>query len=123
MGISPALLSGILGQVFVKGNVIKLLNASGTAIGESYTIQDGDFSVNSGVATSAKNMMIYLCEKTGGDGTATKFGVYKGTTLYYDGEFTTPMTIGYNTVPTIKKYNASKGEGIQVTMTSTDVSG
>ena len=123
MGLSSALLSDILGKVFVANNTIRLTNASGSYIGESYKIQSGDFSVSSGQASSARNMMIYLCEKTGGDGTATGFAVLNGTNVYYTGEFSTPMTIGYNTVPTIKKYDASKGEGILVTMTSTDVSG
>lgn len=131
MGIAKRQFDGILSGIFTEGNTIKLYSkvpdekteAGGVLISHTpYKIQAGDFSVASGVVTSAKNMMFYLCENQGGDGTATGFGVFQGTTstMLYFGSFKEPMTIGYNTVPTIKKYNGS-GEGVRITMTSTEV--
>ena len=131
MGIARRHFDNILNGIFTEGNTIKLFSkvpdeqteSGGVNINHTpYKIQSGDFSVASGVVTSAKNMMFYLCETTGGDGTATGFGVYgtSGSMLYF-GSFKEPMEIGYNTVPTIKKYDASKGEGVRITMTSTEV--
>ena len=134
MGIAKSLFNGILNNIFSAGNTIHLFStvpdedteAGGVRVSGAsylgYTIGNGDFSVSNGTATSAKNMMLYLCEESGGHGTARGFGVYSGNNLYYFGEFSDPVSIGYNTVPTIKKYNASKGEGIKITMTSTEVS-
>ena len=129
MGIAKAQFNAILNNIFKSGNTIKLLSAmpdestetGAVTIGQSYTIASGDFTVNGGQVTSTKNMMVYLCETQGGDGTAVGFGIYTGSTLMYFGEFTVPMAIGYNTVPTIKKYNGSN-EGVKVTLTSVDVS-
>lgn len=129
MGIAKAQFNSILTNIFKSGNTIKLFSAmpdettetGGVTIGQSYTIASGDFTVNSGTVTSTKNMMIYLCETSGGDGTAYGFGIYSGSTLLYFGEFAAAMPIGYNTVPTIKKYNGA-GEGVKVTLTSVDVS-
>lgn len=136
MGIAKSQFTNILGGIFKQGNTIKLYSTmpdeetetGGVIIGGSYstdktyTIGSSDFTTGDGTAQSAKNMMMYLCETTGGDGTAVGFGVFNGTTLLYFGRFSTPMTIGYNTVPTIKRYDEAKGEGVKITMTSTDVS-
>lgn len=65
-------------------------------------------------------MLMYLCENEEGHGTAEGFGVYRGTSLLYFGKFKEPMQIGYNNVPTIKKYNGSD-EGIHITLTSIEV--
>lgn len=129
MGIAKAQFNSILSNIFKSGNTIRLFSAmpdedtetGGVTVGQSYTIQSGDFTVSSGQATSTKNMMIYLCETSGGDGTAVGFGIYSGSTLLYFGAFSSAMAIGYNTVPTIKKYNGA-GEGVKVTLTSVDVS-
>lgn len=134
MGIARSQFNNILGGIFTAGKTIKLYSnvpseetetggsfISGTGY-EDYEIKSGDFTIGDGVVTSARNMMMYLCESTGGHGTAKGFGVYSGSTMLYFGSFTTPMEIGYNTVPTIKKYNGA-GEGIKITMTSTEVSG
>lgn len=130
MGIARRQFDNILNGIFTEGNLIRLYStvpdeeteAGGVTINhEPYKIQAGDFNVSSGVVTSAKNMMFYLCETAGGDGTARGFGVFQGSTNLYFGSFKTPMEIGYNTVPTIKKYDASKGEGVRITMTSTEV--
>ena len=130
MGIARRQFDNILNGIFTEGNLIRLYStvpdeqteSGGVTINhEPYKIQAGDFSVASGVVTSAKNMMFYLCETTGGDGIANGFGVYNGSSMLYFGSFKEPMTIGYNTVPTIKKYDASKGEGVRITMTSTEV--
>lgn len=131
MGIARRQFDSILTGIFTEGNTIKLFStvpneqteSGGVNMGQTYKIQSGDFSVSNGVVQSAKNMMFYLCETAGGDGIAKGFGVYQGTTntMLYFGSFKEPMTVGYNTVPTIKKYDASKGEGVRITMTSTEV--
>lgn len=129
MGIAKSQFNEILKGIFKEGNTIKLFSTmpdeateSGEKIiGQSYKILSGDFSTSTGSAQSAKNMMMYLCETAGGDGTAVGFGVYNNSSLLYFGRFSTPMNIAYNTVPTIKKYNGA-GEGVLITMTSTDVS-
>ena len=129
MGIARKQFDSILSGIFTEGNTIRLFSTvpsettetGGVNIGQSYKIQSGDFIVSSGVVTSAKNMLFYLCETTGGDGTARGFGVYNGSSMLYFGSFKEPIEIGYNTVPTIKKYDASKGEGVRITMTSTEV--
>lgn len=134
MGIAKNQFSNILAEIFTAGNKIKLFStvpdeeteSGGVLItGSSYSdyeIQSGDFSILNGVVSSAKNMLMYLCEEEAGHGTARGFGVFKGGTMLYFGTFSTPMPIGYNTVPTIKKYNSSMGEGVRITMTSTEVS-
>ena len=130
MGIAKAQFNNILSNIFKSGNIIRLFKTmpdastetGGEVVGSSYTIQSGDFTVSGGQAYSVKNMPIYLCETSGGDGIAVGFGVYYASTLYYFGEFSEPMTISYNTYPTIKKYDSAKGEGIKVTLTSTDIS-
>lgn len=129
MGIAKSQFNNILSGIFKSGNTIKLFGTMPdestetgySTIGQSYTIQSGDFTTAAGTAQSAKNMMMYLCETSGGDGTAVGFGVFSGSSLLYFGRFSSAMNIGYNTVPTIKKYNGSN-EGILVTMTSTDIS-
>lgn len=129
MGIAKAQFNSILSSIFGAGKTIKLFSTmpdettevGAVPIGQSYTLQSGDFTANGNVVSSARNMMMYLCETSGGDGIAVGFGVYSGSTLLYFGEFSSPMTISYNTVPTIKKYNGSN-EGVKVTLTSTDVS-
>lgn len=133
MGIAKSQFNKILQGIFTAGNTIDLFTTMPNASTESgyvkvsgsgytpYTIESGDFTVSAGEVTSAKNMMMYLCETEGGHGTAVGFGVFSGSSLLYFGEFTTPMNISYNTVPTIKRYNGS-GEGVRVTMTSTEVS-
>ena len=133
MGIAKSQFNNILNDIFKVGNKIDLFstmpNAS-TESGavkisgagyESHIIESGDFSVNSGSVQSSSNMMFYLCENQVGHGVAKGFGVYSkdDNQLLYFGEFETPMTIAYNTIPTIKRYNGS-GEGIKITMTSTE---
>ena len=135
MGIAKGQFNEILNGIFKAGNTIKLYSsmpdeeteAGGVIIGGNnttkiYKIDSGDFTTGNGTAQSAKNMMMYLCETQGGDGTAVGFGVFGGTNLLYFGQFSTPMNIDYNTVPTIKRYDEAKGEGVKITMTSTDVS-
>ena len=133
MGIAKSQFNKILGNVFKTGNTIDLFSTMPDASTESgavkisgsgyksYTIKEGDFNVSAGAVQSSANMKFYLCETTGGHGVAKGFGVYSGSQLLYFGEFTTPMTIEYNTVPTIKKYNGS-GEGIRITMSSIEAS-
>mgnify|MGYP006988384032 CR=1 FL=1 len=135
MAIAKALFNGILTDVFKVGNKIDLFSVmptegnesgytkiSGTGY-ESYEIQSGDFNVSGGVATSNRNMMLYLCDDQSGHGVATGFGVFSGNSLLYYGEFQKPMTISYNSVPTIKKYDLRKNEGVRVAVTSTEVAG
>lgn len=135
MGIAKNQFNSILSTIFTAGNKIKLYSTvpdeetetGGVLItGDSYSdyeIQSGDFTIGNGVVSSAKNMLMYLCEEEAGHGTARGFGVFNpGGALLYFGTFTTPMYIDYNTVPTIKKYSSSKGEGVRITMTSTEVS-
>lgn len=129
MGIAKSQFNNILSNIFTSGNTIKLFSSMPNestetgyvTVGTEYNIKSGDFTVDAGTAESAKNMMLYLCETKGGDGTAEGFGVFKGNSLLYFGRFSSAMSIDYNTVPTIKKYNGSD-EGILVTMTSTDIS-
>lgn len=133
MGIAKGQFNSILTDIFTAGNVIKLYStmpdeeteSGGVTIANSqavYEIQDGDFSVSGGIVTSVKNMLLYLCETAGGDGSAAGFGVFSsGGELLYFGSFTEPMSIGYNTVPTIKRYSAEKGEGVRVTMVSKEI--
>ena len=134
MGIAKSQFAQILTNIFKSGNTIHLFKTMPDPVTEAggvkvsgtgytgYTIKDGDFSVSGSQATSAKNMLMYLCEATGGHGIATGFGIYDGGSLLYFGEFEEPMTIGYNTVPTIKRYNGA-GEGVRVTLTSVESSG
>lgn len=146
MGIAKDQFDSILSEIFKKGNTIelyrevpdeiteqggeKISEKAGTGSYKPYEIQTGDFTVSKGVVTSARNMMLYLCEdynNNTGHGTAKGFGVYNGYKMLYFGKFVDgngvekPMEIGYNTVPTIKKYNGSD-EGVHITMTSTNVS-
>lgn len=132
MGIAKSQFNSILDNIFTAGNVIKLYSTvpnedteqGGVFVSgaKTYTILEGDFTVSSGTVQSAKNMLMYLCETTGGDGTAAGFGVFSATgALLYFGTFNTPMSIAYNTVPTIKKYDSSKGEGVRITMSSKEV--
>lgn len=134
MGIAKAQFNDILGNIFTEGNTIKLYTKtptegvetdgsllSGTGV-ETYTISSGDFTVSNGEVTSAKNIMLYLYEGAGA--TCDGFGVFKSNTntLLYFGKFTDPITLDYNDVPAIKKYNSSSGEGIKITITSTEAS-
>ena len=132
MGIAKSQFNNILSDIFKSGNKIELFSTmpnastesgavkiSGSGY-ESYIIKSGDFSISSGSVQSIENMMFYLCENTAGHGVAKGFGVYNSSNeLLYFGEFKNPMTIAYNTIPTIKKFNGS-GEGIKITMTSTE---
>ena len=134
MGIAKSQFNNILSDIFKSGNKIELFSTMPNASTESgavkisgsgyksYTIKDGDFNITAGAVQSSANMKFYLCETTGGHGTAKGFGVYSGSQLLYFGEFSSPMSIEYNTVPTIKKYNQSAGEGIRITMTSIEAS-
>lgn len=127
MGIATNKFQTILTDIFKTGNVIKLLSdASSEAnvtvlAGKTHTIESGDFVVSGNIAKSNQNMLFYLYE--GAEAiTATGFGVYNGSYLQYFGEFETPMVIEYNDVPTIKAYDADKGEGIYIKLTSVEVS-
>lgn len=132
MGIVKSQFDNILKGIFASGNTINLYSTlpsadgtGGTMIGgnsyKAYTIKGSDFSVGNGIVTSTENMMLYLCEEESGHGTAVGFGVCgSDNKVMYFGEFADPMPIGYNTVPTIKKYDEGKGEGIRITMTSTE---
>lgn len=92
-----------------------------------YSIREGDFLVEDGVVTSNTNIMLYLCDTddTSYSVDVEGFGVYTNGTgkLLYYGKFNNPMTIKYNSVPTIKKYDEFKngGEGIKITLTSSDL--
>lgn len=131
MGIAKSQFNNILGGIFKTGNTIKLFStvpdeeteAGGVVVpgSQAYTIQDGDFTVGDGVVTSRKNMLMYLCETDGGHGIANGFGVYGDGGLLYFGRFTNPMDIKYNSVPTIKRYDSSKREGVQITMVSKEI--
>lgn len=132
MGIAKAQFNGILSGIFTAGNTIKLYTTvpdettetggnvlSGTGV-SPYKIQEGDFSVSGGAAQSAKNIMLYLYE--GKTVTANGFGIWSPSNeLLYFGAFESPIELNYNDVPAIKKYNGS-GEGIRVTITSTEAS-
>ena len=133
MGIAKKQFDKILDEIFKTGNVIHLFSTMPNVSTEagavkisgsgysSYTIKDGDFNVTSGSVESRNNMMFYLCETEGGHGSVVGFGVFNSNNeMLYFGEFTDSMPIRYNTVPTIKRYNSSNGEGIKVTMTSTE---
>ena len=134
MGIAKAQFNDILGTIFTEGNVIKLytktptegVETDGTLLAGDgvvgYEIKSGDFTVNNGEAISAKHMMLYLYEGTTAE--CDGFGVFKkdaGNLLYF-GKFEIPITLDYNDVPAIKKYNSDKGEGIRITITSTEAS-
>ena len=134
MAIAKTLFNGILRDIFKEGNTIELFSIMPDEDTESgytkisgigytpYTIRSGDFSVTNGEATSSRNILLYLCDTAGGHGTARGFGVFGSSGLLYFGEFEAPISIGYNTVPTIKKYDSAKQEGIKVTVTSTEAS-
>lgn len=131
MGIAKAQFNNILGSIFSKGNTIELFSTMPNPSTENgyvkisgdgysaYTIKEGDFRISDGIVESKQNMMFYLCESSGGHGSAAGFGVFSGNTMLYFGNFKEPMSIKYNDVPTIKKYNGSN-EGIRITMTSTE---
>lgn len=132
MGIAKAQFNDILGTIFTAGNVIKLYTKTPTEGVETdgvlltgkgvidYAIKSGDFTVSGGEATSAKHMMLYLYE--GSTAECDGFGVFKDGNLLYFGKFEIPITLDYNDVPAIKMYNAGKGEGIKITITSTEAS-
>lgn len=132
MGIAKAQFNDILGTIFKEGNTIKLYTKTPTEGVETdgtlltgngvvdYVIKSGDFTVSGGEATSAKHMMLYLYE--GSTAECDGFGVFKNGNLLYFGKFEIPITLDYNDVPAIKKYNSDKGEGIKITITSTEAS-
>ena len=131
MGIARAQFNDILASIFTAGNTIRLYSTVPSEADETggvfisgvpaYNIQEGDFSCYGGVVTSAKNIMLCLYENE----TSVEckgFGVFGSSGMLYFGSFTTPITIGYNDVPAIKRYNETKGEGIRITITSTEAS-
>lgn len=132
MGITKAQFNDILGTIFTPDNTIKLytktptegVETDGTLLSGTgvvpYVIQSGDFIVSDGQVTSARNMMFFLYEGSGA--TCDGFGVFNGNRLLYFGDFESPIYLTYNDVPAIKKYNASNGEGIKVTMQSVEAS-
>ena len=138
MGIARDQFTEILQNIFKAGNKIALyktvpresdegggVEMSGVGY-QRYTILNGDFSVSGGEVTSLQNMMLYLSESDAGN--AEGFGVYNGSKMLYFGKFTDAdgnpkaLPVGYNTVPTIKKYDKTKNEGVHITLTSTNVS-
>ena len=134
MGIAKGQFNSILSGIFTEGNIIKLYTKtptegvetngillSGTSV-KNYEIQSGDFTVSNGEVTSRQNMMLFLYE--GEAVSCDGFGVFdgKGTMLYFGAFDNGPMVLEYNDVPAIKKYNSSKGEGVRITMQSTEVS-
>ena len=131
MGIARAQFNDILGSIFTAGNTIQLFSTVPSEATESggvtissipaYRIQEGDFSCAGGVVTSAKNIMLCLYENSS-PVTCRGFGVFGTSGMLYFGSFTSPIEIGYNDVPAIKRYNDSKGEGIRITITSTEAS-
>ena len=144
MGIAKSQFTGILQKIFAPTEsgasrwigLYKTVPDESTEAGgvefsreggyERYQVKSGDFTVSSDTVTSKKNMMLFLCEKyPDGLGTARGFGIFEsasgGSPIYF-GAFTTPMDVGYNTVPTIKAYDQSRGEGVYITLTSTNVS-
>ena len=134
MGIAKAQFTNILNEIFTEGNVIKLytktptegVETDGTILTGStvkdYAIQPGDFSVAAGEVRSAQNMMFYLYENETVE--CDGFGVFSPTgSLLYFGKFDNgPLTLEHNDVPAIKKYNSSTGEGVKITMLSTEIS-
>lgn len=134
MGIAKAQFSTILNSIFATGNYIKLYTKTptegietdgtlltGTGV-QNYEIKSTDFTVSNGEVVSAQNMMFYLYE--GETAHCDGFGVFSRTgELLYFGKFDNgPLEIEYNDVPAIKKYNSGTGEGIKITMQSTEVS-
>lgn len=133
MGIAKKQFTGILEGIFTPGNVIRLYKTvpdetteqggeflTGAGV-ENYTIADGDFTIANGVVQSAKTMMFYLYEGT--PTTCEGFGVFSNSgELLYFGAFKEALQLDENDVPAIKKYNSTKGEGIQISITSTDES-
>lgn len=133
MGIAKSQFNNILNNIFAPGNVIRLYTKTPTEGVETdgtiltgtgvvdYAIQSADFSVSNGEVVSGQNMMFYLYE--GDTVECDGFGVYDNNELLYFGTFDNgPLTLEYNDVPAIKKYNPSTGEGIKITMQSTEVS-
>lgn len=132
--------TAMLKGVFAAGNIIELFTVmpeddsgtDGTRLsGAEYTpykITADDFKIDDAVLESDRNIMLYLCdtENKNYEVTAVGFGVYtsdgtgRGKDLLYYGRFENPMKIGYNTVPTIKKYSATKREGIKITVTNNE---
>lgn len=131
MGIARAQFNDILASIFTEGNTIKLFSNVPSEVDETggvvisgvdtYTIKEGDFNCYGGVVTSAKNIMLCLYENETSV-SCEGFGVFGSSGMLYFGSFTTPITIGYNDVPAIKRYNEEKGEGIRITITSTEAS-
>lgn len=122
MGFPKVKATSILSDVFKANNTIALLTAvdttndtyteaSGTGY-QRYTIKSGDFTVNSGVATTAQHILFGLAESNWG--TIAGIAVFSGSTLQYLGELTPAKEVGANTVPVFKKY--ADGEGIRVTL-------
>lgn len=128
MGFPKSYSTTVLNDIFSKDNQIALLTAidtendtyeeptiSATTGYQRYIIKDGDFSVNDGVATTAKHILLFLALEY--VGYIVGFAVFSGngTTLKYLGELA-GKTVGENTVPVFKIYDESKGEGIKVTL-------
>lgn len=140
MGIAKAQFNNVLATIFKEGNTIRLYTKTPTEGVETdgtllthvsvtpYVIQTNDFAISQGQVTSNKNIMLYLYE--GSPVTCDGFGVFEGSTttkLLYFGKFTkegvdTPIDLDFNDVPAIKKYNSTNGEGIKITITSTEAS-
>lgn len=134
MAIAKHLFNNILEQAFGAGNTLFLYatvpdeetETGGVPLivtgSEEYKIKEGDFLIKGGTCTSKRNILLYLCNSQPGvSAVATGFGI-KDTNgnLVYFGSFTNPITVERNTVPTIKVYNESQGEGIKVTITSSE---
>lgn len=133
MGIASSKFSNILREVFAEDNTIRLCTdatnesmAKNTVISAipAYTIKSSDFSVSGSTARSNNNMLLGLYEGES-DIIVGGFCVYEGGTLVYFGTLKDtngqPMVVGYNTVPTIKKYNSAKKEGIYVELNSEEI--
>lgn len=134
MGIAKAKFNSILGEIFAPGNIIRLYTktpnesdesggalVTGTGV-EDYEIKEKDFDIDEGEVISNQNMMLYLYEGEGAS--CDGFGVFdKSDNLQYFGKFDNgPLILEKNDVPAIKKYNLETGEGIKITMQSTEVS-
>lgn len=138
MGITKTHFNNILGNIFKEGNIIRLYKNTPDETSETggelltgteatngvvdYKIKAGDFSIDGGEVTSARNIMFYMYNDEDSV-TCDGFGIFDSSnSLLYFGEFENPITLDYNDVPAIKKYNETKQEGIKVTIKSTETS-
>ena len=125
MGFSKQHATSVLSNVFAVGNKIALLSAvntetdaytemSGTGYAR-YSIKSGEFTTSNGITTTAQHILFGLAESAWGTCKGIAVFASNGSLLYL-APLKEDKQIGKDTVPVFKKYNASNGDGLRITL-------